>query len=353
MQTCALLVRVVLGKSYFTKLLILRNKYLNLEQFVIDPDREYINLCKYLDGTILKIGPNSNTFINVLDIRKESIDSEEARGYLENKIKSLRGFFYLIFGQISDEEMSILDEKIIQCYNQKGITFKDESLYKYNSSLINPEFKTSKDMPILEDLYNILNNDIKTEKLAINLKPYVYGSLKFLNNYTNINLENELIVADIYDLEKESMTIGMFIIIDLFWNKVRQNRTTKKAIYLDEVWKLIGSYSNKKVAEFVQTIFKTIRKYKGAAIAITQDIQDLFSLEDGKYGRSIINNSSIKVAFSLEEKNIDILNNYINLSEKEKMEIKTLEKGKAWVLAEKDRIILKVEATQKENEVIS
>lgn len=159
-------------------------------------------------------------------------------------------------------------------------------------------------------------------------------------------------MADIYDLGKENLLLGMYILTEFFWNRIKSNRNKKKIIYLDEVWKLINNSSGKGTAEFVQKIFKTIRKYKGSAVAVTQDLQDLFLLDNGNYGRGIITNSSIKIAFSLEEQNINILNQYINLSEKERMLIQSLPKGNAWIGIENNRLLIKVEASNLENEII-
>ena len=236
-----------------------------------------------MNGTILKIGPTSNTHINVLDIRRESIEDE--KGYLASKIGKLIGFFNLIFGELDEEEKAILEEKLIKCYEEKGINFDDESLYKKDENKINikPIFKTSEDMPILEDLYNILIIDKKTKKLGIKLIPFVKGSLNFFNNYTNVELNNKLIIADVYDLGEDNLKYGMYLFTDLFWDKIKKDRQSKKAIYLDEIWRLIGITSNKDVASFIYKIFKTIRKYGGSSVAITQDISDLFSLEDGTY----------------------------------------------------------------------
>ncbi len=268
---------------------------------------------------------NRTQFKNIykyFDIRQESIEDE--RGFLATKISRLIGFFNLIFGEMDEEEKAILEEKIIECYKEKGITFDDETLYKNNENTINikPVFKESKDMPLLEDLYNILGKDEKTKKMQIKLIPFVKGSLKFFNNYTNIELNNKLIIADIYELGEENLKYGMYLFTDLFWDKIKKNRKIQKAIYLDEIWQMIGITSNKEVASFIYKIFKTIRKYGGSTVAITQDISDLFSLENGTYGKSIINNSSNKVFFSLEEENISILSEYTNLSEKEKIEIR-------------------------------
>lgn len=340
------------GKSFYTKLLILRYRLLGIDQYVIDPEREYINLAKQIDGTIIKMGPSSNEFINVLDIREESLEEGE-KGYLATKLSKLIGFFNLIFGNIDEEEKAILEEKLIEVYKLKNITFDDSSLWVENqNSIISKKFKSTFDMPILEDLYNILKQDEKTKKFSIKLIPFVKGSLSFFNNYTNIELNNKTIVADVYELGEENLKFGLFIFVELFWDKIKINRNTKKAIYLDEIWRLIGVTSNKDVASFIYKIFKTIRKYGGSGVAITQDISDLFSLENGIYGKSILNNSSIKSFFSLEEENIKILSENINLSEKEKIEIKSLKRGESLMFIDEEHILVNIEASEFEKTLI-
>ena len=334
------------GKSFYTKLLILRYKLLGIKQYIIDPDREYNKICEKLKGVEIKLGPTSNTYINVLEIRKESIEDGES-GYLAIKISKLIGFFNLIFGEMNEEEKAILEEKLIQVYKLKNINFDDKSLYNKDG-----KFKNEKQMPILEDLFNILGQDERTKKFKIKLIPFVAGSMKFFNNYSNIKLDNELIVADIYDLGEENLKYGMYILIDIFWDAVKKNRKEKKAIYMDEIWRLIGVTSNKYVASFIYKIFKTIRKYGGSGVAITQDISDIFSLDNGTYGRSILNNSSIKTFFALEEENIKILGNYVNLSEKEKIEIKSLKRGECLMFVGDDHILTKIQASEKEKEII-
>ena len=332
------------GKSFYTKLLILRNTLLGIEQYVIDPEKEYNNIVKKLNGTIIKLGPTSENYINIFDIRKESIEENE-HGYLATKIGKLIGFFNLIFGELNEEEKAILEEKIIETYKNKKITFNDKSLYKKG------KFKTTKDMPILEDLYNNLNDE-KTKKFKIKLIPFIKGSLKFFNNYTNIELNKKLIIADVYELGEENMKYGMYLFTELFWDKIKINRKIKKAIYLDEIWRLIGVTSNKEVAKFIYKIFKTIRKYGGSSVAITQDISDLFSLENGAYGKSILNNSSIKTFFSLEEENIKLLSQYSNISEKEKIEIKSLRRGECLTFVGDEHILINIEASDFEKEII-
>ena len=341
------------GKSFYTKLLILRYRLLGIEQYIIDPEREYDKLCANLNGALLKIGPGSNTYINILDIREESLEEEE-NGYLSNKIGKLIGFFNLIFGKINEEEKALLEEKLIELYKEKNITFDDSSLYKKENNLLNVslKFKESKDMPILEDFYNLLGKDKRTEIFKIKLIPFVKGSLKFFNNYTNIELYNKLIVADVYELGEENLKFGMYLFTDLFWDKIKKDRNSKKAIYLDEIWRLIGVTSNKDVASFIYKIFKTIRKYGGSSVAITQDISDIFGLDDGTYGKSILNNSSIKTFFSLEEENIKILEQYTNLSEKEKIEIKSLKRGECLMFVGSEHILNKINVDDFERQII-
>ncbi len=340
------------GKSFYIKLLILRYRLLGIEQYVIDPEREYNKVAQSLNGTLIKLGPNSDTYINIFDIREESI--EDGNGYLSSKLLKLRGFFSLIFGQMDEEKVAILEEKLIKIYANKGITFEDESLYKKPKEgkiSILPQFKTGEEMPILEDLYNILDDE-KDKFFKLKLYPFIFGSLKFFNHPTNVELNNKLIIADIYDLGEENLKYGMYMFIDIFWDKIKKDRSQNKAIYLDEIWRLIGVTSSEFVASFIYKIFKTIRKFGGSAVAITQDVSDLFSLENGMYGKSILNNCSLKSFFSLEEENILVLQKYANISEKERIEMKSLKRGESLMFIGDDHILAKIESSEYEKNLI-
>jgi type IV secretory pathway VirB4 component len=336
------------GKSYYTKLLLLRYNMIGMEQFVIDPEREYGSVCNIANGLLIKIGPAAKTYINILDIRKDSI--EEGSGYLTTKLGKLRGFFSLLFDIVDEEQLALIEEKLIETYRDKGISFDDNTLLKKDKNNKKYIFKEAEDMPILEDLFNKLDDNQKYIKNK--LYPLVYGSLSFLNHKTNVELENKLIVADIYELGEDNLKYGMFLFVDLFWDKIKRNRNTNKAIYLDEIWRLIGVTSNQYVASFIYKIFKTIRKYGGSSVAITQDISDLFSLEGGVYGKSILNNSSLKTFFSLEEENILVLEKYAHLSEKEKVEIKSLKRGESLMFIGENHVLVKIESTEYEKEVL-
>lgn len=341
------------GKSFFVKLQIIRQYLFGIKQFIIDPEREYNTICENLDGQNIILGPDSDNYINIFDIRENSI--EDKSGYLNSKLLKLKSFFYLIFDDMTIEEYSILEKYIIKIYNNKNINFDDNSLFQKDEEIeiyLNKIFKSSKEMPILEDLYNEIKKGIKVtkninEEKILNsfknkLEIFVNGSLKFFNNHTNIEIDNDLIVADIYSIGEENYKYAMFLFTELFWDNIKNNRNEKKIIYIDEIWRIIGVTSNRETASFIFKIFKTIRKYGGGAVAITQDISDIFSLDDGNYGKSILNNSESKVIFNLEEENIKILENNITLSEKEKIEIKNFKRGESLLFISNTHVLLKV-----------
>ena len=195
------------GKSFYTKLLILRYRLMGIKQYIIDPEREYVNINNTLKGTRIIIGPNSNTYINILEIRKESIEDGE-NGYLATKIGKLIGFFNLIFGELNEEEKALLEEKLIETYNEKNIDFDDKSLYKKENKKI--IFKNKKDMPILED---------SQEKEEIN---QVYKKIK---NLKEIDVK---IITMFYYSNKSIKDIAKELNISEVNTKTRLHRIRKK-----------------------------------------------------------------------------------------------------------------------------
>ncbi|MBQ9266843.1 MAG: ATP-binding protein [Clostridia bacterium] len=340
------------GKSYFVKLMIARNRYLNINQYIIDPDREYVGLCEKLGGTLIQFGGENS--INIMDIRKSSNDDTASMGYLRNKLGKLKIFFQMLLGDMSVEEEALLEEKIVECYAEKGITFDDNSLFvgsDNGSFLEKRKFRDSSEMPTISDLYAILKKDKKAKRLAALLKPMLSGSLKFLNQHTNVDLSNKLVIADIYDIEENALAPVMFVVTDFFWDKIKEERAQKKILYFDEAWRLIAN--NEETANFVFKIFKTIRKYGGAATAITQDVNDFLSLQDGKFGKGIMNNSSIKCMFQIEQNAINSMKEIASLSEEECYRLKNMERGTCLLHADKSHLMVKVEASKKEHDIIT
>lgn len=139
-----------------------------------------------------------------------------------------------------------------------------------------------------------------TVRLATIVSRFVTGSAQSFNRQTNVDLSNKYIVLDISELKGKLLPVGMMIALDYVWDQVKADRTKRKMVFIDEIWKLIGGSANRQAAEFCLEIFKIIRGYGGGALAATQDLSDFFGLEDGRYGRAILNNSKTKIILNLE-----------------------------------------------------
>lgn len=248
---------------------------------------------------------------------------------------------------MNHEERQLLDESLIQTYNRKGITHNNESL-------IDPMNPSSyKEMPILEDVFNILKDNPDTRRLANIMNRLVHGSASTFNQQTNVNLDNKYTVLDISELTGDLLTVGMFVALDFVWDKAKEDRTVEKAIFIDETWQLIGASSNRLAAEFVLEIFKIIRGYGGAAITATQDLNDFFALEDGKYGKGIINNSKTKIVLNLEDEEAMRVQSILHLSEAETMAITHFERGNGLISTNNNNITVEFKASELEKEPIT
>ncbi len=292
------------GKTFTMQLMALRMRRRNIQVFIIAPlkGHEFHRACSNIGGEFIQISPASRNCINIMEIRKvdssanDLLDGPQTeKSELAAKIQRLHIFFSLLIPDMTHEERQLLDEALIQTYNQKGITHNNESLP-------DPEHPENyREMPVLEDVFNILKQNPDTKRLANIMNRLVHGSASTFSQQTNVNLDNKYTVLDISELTGDLLTVGMFVALDYVWDKAKEDRTVEKAIFIDETWQLIGAASNRLAAEFVLEIFKIIRGYGGSAICATQDLNDFFALEDGKYGKGIINNSKTKIVLNLED----------------------------------------------------
>jgi len=208
-------------------------------------------------------------------------------------------------------------------------------------------------MPILGDLYEILKKSKDTKRLAIILNRVVNGSAKSFNQQTNVDTRNPYVVIDLSELAGDLLPVGMFVGLDYIWDIIREDRTKKKAVFIDEAWQLIGETSNKVAADFVVGIFKKIRAYSGSAICATQDLSDFFSLEGGKYGKTIINNSQTKIILGLDPQEANTVQETLQLTNNEVSSIITAERGEALFCTNGCRVAIKVIASPLETELIT
>ena len=210
-----------------------------------------------------------------------------------------------------------------------------------------------KKMPILGDLHKHLLENPMTSRIAAIVSRFVTGSAQSFNRQTNVDLSNKYIVLDLSELKGKLLPVGMMIALDYVWDNVKADRTKKKAIMIDEIWQLIGASSNKQAAEFCLTIFKTIRGFGGAALAATQDLSDFFGLDDGKYGRAIINNSKNKIILNLEPDEAEYVRETLKLTRTEIRSITQFERGEALVYSNNSKIPIAVKASKVEQEMIT
>ena len=241
----------------------------------------------------------------------------------------------------------MLDEAIIKTYADKGITYDNDSLY------LDAAKQGMKEMPILGDLHHNLKDNPLTQRIAIIVSRFVTGSARSFNRQTNVDLSNKYIVLDLSELKGKLLPVGMMIALDYVWDKVKADRTKKKAIMIDEIWQLVGAQSNRMAAEFCLTIFKTIRGFGGAAISATQDLSDFFGLEDGKYGKAIVNNSRNKIILNLEPDEAHYVQDVLKLTKSEIRSITQFERGEALISSNNNKVPVVVKASKAEQEMIT
>ncbi len=344
------------GKTFTMQLMALRMRRKGTQVFIVAPlkGHEFHRACANIGGEFIQISPASRNCINVMEIRKVDKSVDELldgpgveKSLLAAKIQRLHIFFSLLIPDMNHEERQLLDDALIRTYANLGITHD-------NATLEDPEKPGSyRTMPVLGDLYEVLKESPDTRRLANIINRLVHGSARTFNQQTNVALNNKYTVLDISELTGDLLTVGMFAVLDFVWDKAKENRTEEKAIFIDECWQLIGASSNRLAAEFVLEIFKIIRGYGGSAICATQDLNDFFALEDGKYGKGIVNNAKTKILLNLEEEEARRVQSILHLSEAEVMEITHFERGSGLISTNNNNVTVEIKCSQVEKELIT
>ena len=341
------------GKTFCLQLMALRMRRKNIQVFIVAPEKghELARACQNIGGAYLKIAPGSDYGINIMEIRPSDqsarviLDGEASqRSELAMKIQSLHIFFTILIPDITHEERQLLDEAFILTYKEKGITHDNASLWDEN----NPG--KYKEMPVLGDLYRILMEKEDTKRMANILNRLVNGSSSNFNRRTNIDLDNKYIVLDISEMQSD-LGLATFTALDFVWSKVKEDRTKEKAFFIDECWALLAD--NELTANYILEIFKTIRGYGGAAVCASQDLEDFFSLKNGKKGKGEMNNSKTKIILNLEHKEAEIVKNEMDLSEAEALAITRFERGNALISTNSNNLLVEFKASQLEKDLIT
>lgn len=348
------------GKTFTMQLLALRMRMRGIQCYIIAPIKghEFRRACNRIGGQFIKIAPGSPHCINIMEIRHtispemeliDELDYSEMDSLLAQKIQQLMIFFSLLIPDMTNEEEQMLDEALIRTYGKFGITHDNDSVYE-DRNAVPPKVKT---MPILGDLHEELQKNEMTKRIAVIVSRFVTGSAQSFNQQTNVDLSNKYIVLDLSELKGKLLPVGMMIALDYVWDKIKSDRTKKKAIMIDEIWQLIGAGSNRMAAEFCLEIFKVIRGFGGAAISATQDLSDFFGLEDGRYGRAIINNSKNKIILNLEPDEAEFVRDTLKLTKTEIRSITRFERGEALICSNNSKVPVIIKASKEEQEMIT
>ena len=326
---------------------------------------EYRPLCETLGGQYIRLAPSSTDCINIMEIRRSSLEgmahqalSVRADSLLADKIARLTIFYTLLKPNLTEEDKNYIDTSLVECFGKYGITFENASLYD--------ERGEKKEMPTLPDWYEILHHNAETKHLAVVLKRFVSGSAATMGGRTNVDIHNKNIVLDTSAMPDDLKLVGIFWATDFANDVILSSGTPvvdangrvqysnlRTALITDELWGLIGANSNQLAASYVVEMVKVIRSLGGIAITSTQGMADMFALEEGKYGKAILDSSRIKFIMQMEENEARFVQEKLNLTEEEVRMVTRFRRGEGLLCIGHNHVPVSVYITPKEYECIT
>lgn len=309
--------------------------------------------CEQLGGLYLRLSPSSRDCPNIMAIRRKTLDAYAgiqelaARddSVLADKISQLIIWYSLQKKDLTEEDKNYLDASLVECYDRYGITFDNASVVDENGAF--------KEMPIIPDWYNVLLERAETKHLAVVLTRYVTGSAAAMGRRNHISIDNKYIVLDTSGMPDDLILPGIYWAIDVANDIIMNAGGELSALIADELWSLVGAGSNPLAAAYVQEMVKTIRGLGGIAITSTQGMQDLFSLEGGKYGKGILDSSRIKFVMQMEEQEARLIQQILNLSEEEVRQITRFRRGEGLLCIGYNHVPVAFHVTKKEYDAIT
>lgn len=320
------------GKSYSTKLEILRSLMFGTDVIVIDPEREYDQLVEATGGRSFHISLSSENHINPFDLPPVKPD-EDPRDILRSNIIALVGLFRIMLAGLTPEEDAIIDRAISETYALKDITGDADF--------------TGAEPPLLSDFEQVLSGMEGSESLIQRLSKYTRGTWSgFLNQPTNIDLNQQFAVFSVRDMEDELKPVAMYIITHYIWNAIRHD-IKKRLLIIDEAWWMMRSEDT---ASFLYSLAKRGRKYYLGVCTITQDVEDFLK---SPYGRPILTNSSMQLLLKQSPTTIDVLQQTFNLTDEEKYLLLEAGVGEGLFFAGLKHVAIKIVASYTEDQIIT
>ena len=320
------------GKSYLTKLEILRTLMFDTEVLIIDPEREYEFLAESVGGRYFDISLSSDHHINPFDLPHPTAD-ESPSEILRSNIVNLVGLFRVMLGGLTPEEDAIVDQAITETYALKDINGEADF--------------TKLEPPLLSDFEMVLGGIDGSEDLILRLSKYTKGTWSgFINKPSNVDINKKLVCFSIRDMEDELKPVAMYIITHFIWNAVRKT-IKKRLLIVDEAWIMM---KNDDTASFLFGLAKRGRKYYLGLATITQDVGDFLK---SPYGLPIIANSSIQLLLKQSPSSIDIVQQTFNLTDEEKFLLLESGVGEGIFFAGLKHVAIKVVASYTEDQIIT
>ena len=320
------------GKSYTTKLEILRSLMFGIEVIVIDPEREYEYMANATGGRYFNISLSSEHHINPFDL-PPPLPDESPADVLRTNIINLVGLFRMMLGGLSAEEDSIIDRAITETYAIKDITAEAD----FNN--IEP--------PLLSDFEMVLGGMEGGEDLVQRLTKYTKGSWAgFINRPTNVDINKKFVVFSVRDMEDDLKSVAMYIITHYIWNAVRKS-LRKRLLVIDEAWWMMKSEDT---ASFLYGMAKRGRKYYVGLCTITQDVEDFLR---SPYGLPMLTNSSIQLLMKQSPTSVEVVQKTFNLTDEEKYLLLESGVGEGIFFAGLKHVALKVIASYTEDQIIT
>lgn len=320
------------GKSYATKLEIIRTLMFDTDVLVIDPEREYEYLAEAVGGRYFNISLSSDNHINPFDLPIPRVDESPA-DVLRSNIINLVGLFRIMLGGLTPEEDSLIDRAITETYSLKDITPESDF------ATIEP--------PLLSDFEMVLSGMEGTESILQRLTKYTHGSwATFINQPTNVDINKKFIVFSVRDMEDDLKPAAMYIVTHFIWNAVRKE-LKKRLLVVDEAWWMMKSDDT---ASFLYSIAKRGRKYYLGLCTITQDVGDFMK---SPYGVPIVTNSSIQLLLKQSPSTMDVLQKTFNLTDEEKYLLLESGVGEGIFFAGLKHVAIKIIASYTEDQIIT
>ena len=340
------------GKTYTILLMAMRFRMNGTQVFVIAPEKgfEYRGPCEALGGQYIKLARGSTDCINIMDIRRTTLDIDDNLAGHDSRrdsvmldvVQDIKTYFGLRYPAMTPEERYRLNSALIECYGRFGIT-------KDNNSLLRPDGSFKK-MPTLADLYPIVNAVPELKNIAVIVKDLVESGM---GGKTNVDLRSSFIVMDTSSAREEDLAATTFLATVFIRDEMSRSRTRKKAVFGDELWIIAGKEGNEQASEFVIKLVKTIRGYGGIFVSCTQNTIDYFALNSGKFGDAVLNNSRLKLLLQMEEPEALKLKEKVGLSDEEVMQILRCGRGQGLLCAGKNRIAVEIRSSQTQYDLIT